>query len=203
MSELHDAILRVLREGTVLHGTSLMTREMKDAAHESQMAANLVAAIEPLIEQKGTAAPDSTWTFPGPSARMDAIEDRIGDLETWRADIVDKIRLQTNQTTRDLASILQRLDAFDAKGTATINRFKDVNNAIERLERQVFGGIQPRDAKYVYPHIDERRYQEMCDFAAGAVTAIENLSRGRGDHQFADAQRWRRRLATIDPKAPR
>lgn len=148
----------------------------------------ILAAIEPLIEREGPAAPIEDFVAASISD-LDRLSDRVGDLESWRASLVDGIRLQTNQTTRDLGSILRRLDAFDAKNTASINHFKDVNNAIERLERQVFGGLQPRDAEYEYPHLD----------AVDTATKINIMvGENEGEEDGADMSTFVRRVDVED-----
>lgn len=112
----------------------------------------ILAAIEPLIEQKGPAAQrtDDEKFFSGRpfpfsiesrfADKLEDLSDQIGDLESWR----ETTRERFNQTTTDLGLILRRIDdlerradAFDLKHVASINRDKDINNAIERIEGRI------------------------------------------------------------------
>ena len=47
MSTLHERITKTLREGTVLHGTSLMSEEDRQESHARQMATKILRAICP------------------------------------------------------------------------------------------------------------------------------------------------------------
>lgn len=50
--QLRAVITAVIQKGTVLHGVSLMSPADRLRAHEEQMVANLVAAIEPVVEME-------------------------------------------------------------------------------------------------------------------------------------------------------